>query len=129
MKSADKTKGHSLSSAQAGIWMAQVLDPDNPVFNIAEYTEIGGAVMPGVFESALRRVISEAEALHVRVGEVDGKSRQYMVPDEGWQFLFMDVSSECDPQSVAESWMRADLACAVDLRKDRLFAYALFRLS
>jgi amino acid adenylation domain-containing protein/non-ribosomal peptide synthase protein (TIGR01720 family) len=129
MKSADKTKGHSLSPAQAGIWMAQVLDPDNPVFNIAEYIEIGGAVMPCVFESALRRVISEAEALHVRVGEVDGKSRQYMVPDEGWQFLFMDVSSECDPQSVAESWMRADLACAVDLRKDRLFAYALFRLS
>lgn len=35
---------YSLTGAQTGIWFAQQLDPDNPIYNTAEYIEINGPV-------------------------------------------------------------------------------------
>ena len=129
MRSAEKIKDYALSPGQSGIWITQILKPDHPTFNIGEYVEIHGTVRPELFEQALRQAVAEAETLHIRVAEVDGEPRQYLVPDPSWEFLFMDVSSERDPESAAESWMRADLATPVDPRKDCLFMYALFRIS
>ena len=129
MRSAEKIKDYALSPGQSGIWVTQILQPDNPAFNIGEYVEIHGTVRPELFEQALRQVIAEAEALHIRVAEVDGELRQYLVPDADWEFPCIDVSSEPDPESAAESCMREDLATPVDPRKDRLFMYVLFRIS
>ena len=47
--------GIPLTAAQAGIWYAQQLDPENPVFNAAEYLEIRGSLDATLFEGALRR--------------------------------------------------------------------------
>ena len=41
-----------LSVAQLGIWVAQMLDPRSPVYNIAEYIEILGPVELEVFRKA-----------------------------------------------------------------------------
>ena len=35
-----------LSVAQLGVWVIQMLEPRNPIFNIAEYLEILGPVDP-----------------------------------------------------------------------------------
>ncbi|RCK12961.1 hypothetical protein DT075_06980 [Bacillus licheniformis] len=58
-----------LSGAQAGIWFAQQLDPENPIYNTAEYVEIKGPLDQELFEKALRHVIKEAESFHARFGE------------------------------------------------------------
>ena len=60
---------HSLSSAQTGMWFAQQLDPRNPIYNTGEYVEINGNINQDIFELAVRKVVMEAEALHVRLEE------------------------------------------------------------
>jgi hypothetical protein len=55
-----------LSDAQLGIWFAQTIDPSSPAYNLAEYLEIDGPIDATLFETALRQVVSETEALCVR---------------------------------------------------------------
>ncbi|MCY8532791.1 amino acid adenylation domain-containing protein [Bacillus vallismortis] len=117
---------YSLTGAQTGIWFAQQLDPDNPIYNTAEYIEINGTLNIALFEEALRRVIKEAESLHVRFGENMDGPWQMMNLSPDVQLHVIDVSSEPDPEKTALHWMKADLAKPVDLRYDPLFNEALF---
>lgn len=58
-----------LSSAQAGIWYAQQLHPDNPMYNTGEYVVIQGHVDAACFEASLRQAVAEAESLNMVFGE------------------------------------------------------------
>ncbi|QHM14232.1 non-ribosomal peptide synthetase DhbF [Bacillus subtilis] len=117
---------YSLTGAQTGIWFAQQLDPDNPIYNTAEYLEINGPINIALFEEALRHVIKEAESLHVRFGENMDGPWQMINPSPDVQLHVIDVSSEPDPEKAALNWMKADLAKPVDLGYDPLFNEALF---
>ncbi|QJC89940.1 nonribosomal peptide synthetase DhbF [Bacillus inaquosorum] len=117
---------YSLTGAQTGIWFAQQLDPDNPIYNTAEYIEINGPINIALFEEALRHVIKEAESLHVRFGENMDGPWQMINPCPDVQLHVIDVSSEPDPEKTALDWMKADLAKPVDLGYDPLFNEALF---
>ncbi|MGC2837237.1 non-ribosomal peptide synthetase DhbF [Bacillus subtilis] len=117
---------YSLTGAQTGIWFAQQLDPDNPIYNTAEYIEINGPINIALFEEALRHVIKEAESLHVRFGENMDGPWQMINPSPDVQLHVIDVSSEPDPEKIALNWMKADLAKPVDLGYDPLFNEALF---
>lgn len=117
---------YSLTGAQTGIWFAQQLDPDNPIYNTAEYIEINGPLNIALFEEALRHVIKEAESLHVRFGENMDGPWQMINTSPDVQLHVIDVSSEPDPEKTALNWMKADLAKPVDLGYDPLFNEALF---
>ncbi|MHB9999366.1 amino acid adenylation domain-containing protein [Bacillus spizizenii] len=117
---------YSLTGAQTGIWFAQQLDPDNPIYNTAEYIEINGSINIALFKEALRHVIKEAESLHVRFGENMDGPWQMINPSPDVQLHVIDVSSEPDPEKTALNWMKADLAKPVDLEYDPLFNEALF---
>ncbi|MCY9065650.1 non-ribosomal peptide synthetase DhbF [Bacillus inaquosorum] len=117
---------YSLTGAQTGIWFAQQLDPDNPIYNTAEYIEINGPINIALFEEALRHVIKEAESLHVRFGENMDGPWQMINPSPDVQLHVIDVSSEPNPEKTALDWMKADLAKPVDLGYDPLFNEALF---
>lgn len=117
---------YSLTGAQTGIWFAQQLDPDNPIYNTAEYIEINGPINIALFEEALRHVIKEAESLHVRFGENMDGPWQMINPSPDVQLHVIDVSSEPDPEKTALNWMKVDLAKPVDLGYDPLFNEALF---
>ncbi|MBU8843129.1 non-ribosomal peptide synthetase DhbF [Bacillus subtilis] len=117
---------YSLTGAQTGIWFAQQLDPDNPIYNTAEYIEINGPINIALFEEALRHVIKEAESLHVRFGENMDGPWQMINPSPDVQLHVIDVSSEPDPEKTALNWMKADLAKPVDLGYAPLFNEALF---
>ncbi|WP_286058036.1 non-ribosomal peptide synthetase [Bacillus mojavensis] len=118
---------YSLTGAQSGIWFAQQLDPDNPIYNTAEYIEINGPIDISLFEEALRHVIKQAESLHVRFGEDMDGPWQMMNPSPDVQLQVIDVSSEPNPEKTALNWMKADLAKPVDLQHDPLFREALFK--
>lgn len=119
----------SLSGAQLGIWYAQQLDPVNPIFNTAECIEIRGPIDPVLFERALRQVVVEAEALHVRFGEDTDGPWQSIDPSPDWPLHVLDVSGEENPHHAAQSWMEHDLAQAVDLSRGPLFTEALFKIA
>lgn len=116
-----------LSGAQAGIWFAQQLDPENPIYNTAEYVEIKGPLDQELFEKALRHVIKEAESFHARFGEDQDGPWQEIVPSTDFPLHYIDVSSETDPEQAAKSWMMDDLARPVDLTRGPLFTEALFK--
>ncbi|MEU3622976.1 hypothetical protein BS329_20465 [Amycolatopsis coloradensis] len=120
--------GLPLSAAQSEIWYAQQLDPANPIWNIAECYEIHGPVDVGLFESATRQAVIEAECLRVRFESVDGELRQFVEPFDGWPFPVLDVSDEPDPAAAGRAWMSADVARPVDLTAPPLFGLALLRV-
>lgn len=104
-----------LTGAQAGIWYAQRLDPQNPIYNTAEYVEINGPIDHELFEQALRRVIEDADTLHARFGEDDDGPWQVIDPSSDFPLHFVDVSAKKEPRKAAEAWMKDDLARPIDL--------------
>lgn len=65
-----------LSSAQQGLWFAQCVDPLNPVFNTAHYTELHHALQPLHFKAAIETVIAQAPVLRLRIVEENGQVGQ-----------------------------------------------------
>ncbi|MFB7656312.1 MULTISPECIES: amino acid adenylation domain-containing protein [unclassified Streptomyces] len=114
-----------LTSAQAGMWFAQALDPLSPAQNTAECLEIGGPLDPELFATALRRVTAETEALRVvRVEDTPDGPRQFVAGAVEPPLTVRETGDAGE----AEAWMRADLAEPFDLAAGPLFRHALFRL-
>ncbi|WP_240138467.1 non-ribosomal peptide synthetase [Streptomyces sp. MUM 178J] len=116
-----------LTGAQAGVWFAQAVAPDSPIFRAAEYLEIHGPVDTALFEEALRRTTAEADALHIRFLDTEDGPRQTVGAEPDWRLEVIDVRGEDDPRSAAEEWMGRDLRRRIDLTSSPLFTYALFR--
>ncbi|MCX4231483.1 non-ribosomal peptide synthetase [Streptomyces ortus] len=116
-------------AGQLGVWHAQQLNPDNPIYNMGEYIEIHGAVDTELFEAALRRVVLEVDCFGLRFeGAADEVPRQRFDRRDDWPFHVIDVSREEDPRAGAESWMRADMRRPVDLRDGELFTEAVIKV-
>ncbi|OKI15539.1 non-ribosomal peptide synthetase [Saccharothrix sp. CB00851] len=109
-----------LTSAQTGVWLAQQLEPDNPVYNVAWYLELRGPVDHDRLEAAIRQTLGETGALHVRFTE-DG---QVPVPPT------TDVTLlSFDSLGDARAWMDDDLAQLTDIAHGPLFHHALLRIA
>jgi amino acid adenylation domain-containing protein len=121
-------RGLPLTAAQAGVWYGQQMDPHSPAFNAAEVVEIDGLVDVGLLETALRRVLIEAQCLRTRY-EADGDSgaRQFVEPLDDWTLPVLDLRTESDPTAAAQVWMRAELARPADLGHARTFTFAVLR--
>ncbi|MFI6641778.1 amino acid adenylation domain-containing protein [Streptomyces sp. NPDC050504] len=118
-----------LTAAQHGMWLAQQVDPDNPMYSIAECVEISGPVDTGLFEAALRRTVDESEALRLRfVAGAEGPE-QSVVADLRWDLAAPDFSAAEDPAGAAESWMLARVREPVDLAAGPLFTFGLLKLA
>lgn len=104
-----------LTSPQTGVWFAQQLDPARSDYTIGEYLEIDGALDVGLFEEALRRTLTETEALGMRFAEVDGVVRQTRADRPSFRLATADVGDLPDPAAEAEALMRAELARPIDL--------------
>ncbi|MEU6285098.1 amino acid adenylation domain-containing protein [Streptomyces sp. NPDC047028] len=117
-----------LTSAQAGMWYAQALDPLSPAQNTAECVEIDGPLDAGLFASALRQVVAETDALRVRVQDGPDGPRQLVLPRAELPLTVRDLRGTDHPEPAAEAWMRADLAEPCDLAAGPPFRQALFRV-
>jgi amino acid adenylation domain-containing protein len=118
-----------LSLGQFSIWMAQMLDPTHPCYNIGEYVEIAGAVDPRKFEVALRQVVAATDALHLRFIETEAGPSQYFQHSPDWELVHLDFSGDADPEQAAERWMRQDMSQPLRLDGDVLYRFALLRIS
>ncbi|MCF2135363.1 amino acid adenylation domain-containing protein [Mycetohabitans endofungorum] len=119
---------YALSAAQTEIWLAQQLHPDSPVYNIAQYTVIEGAIDPAVFKAALCQVIDEADTLRLQFIDGDNGLRQ-RIGSPAWSVPVLDLTTEADPQAAAQGWMRTDYEQPVNLLRDPLFCYALLQVA
>ncbi|WP_460443976.1 condensation domain-containing protein, partial [Amycolatopsis cihanbeyliensis] len=119
--------GLPLTAAQAGIWLAQRIDPDSAVYNMAVRAELRGAVDLDRLAAAVRTAVTEAEALHVRIEAQDETPRQVLL-EPRCAVPVLDFRDEPDPAAAAEDWMRRERAAPVDLGRPPLFAQALLRI-
>ncbi|MFF7361572.1 non-ribosomal peptide synthase/polyketide synthase, partial [Streptomyces sp. NPDC008125] len=120
----------SLTAAQREIWLAeQSSRTPIPGYRVGECLEIHGPVDPELFETALRLVVDEVDALHVTfVDEGEGPC-QILRETWDWAPARLDFGSDPDPRATAMRWMERDLSRPLDLARDPLFGHALIRLS
>ena len=120
---------HALTSGQHGIWFSQALNPEGAHYNVAQYTELRGAVDPDRFAEAIRRTIQEVPALRsVFVNAPDGPKQRFvskMILD----LPFIDLTSAEDPHYAAIEWMKIDKDKVFDLERGPPFRYALFKVA
>jgi Condensation domain len=116
-----------LTASQLGIWYAQQLNADNPMYNQGGCVEIRGDLDLRLFEAALRRSVSEAEAFHLRFCGDDEAPQLYVDKSGQWQLHVIDLSTSEDPDAVAEEWMRTDMLRPANLHKGPLFTQAIFK--
>ncbi|WP_432252538.1 amino acid adenylation domain-containing protein [Streptomyces sp. HNM1019] len=127
---ADQNGPHlPLTAAQSGMWLAQQVNPDNPMYSIAECVEISGRVDPALFEAALRRTVDEADTLRLRFVPGPQGPRQSVEDAVDWPLHTLDVSAAQDPSAEAEAWMLARVAAPVDLSAGPLFTFGLITLA
>ena len=119
----------ALTEAQAGLWFAQRLAPDNPSFNTAHAVWIEGALDVAAFMAAANRAAVESEAFALRFAEAgDGQPLQWHDPAHVPLLSLRDLSVEAEPASAARAVMQADRLSAVDPTRDRISQQVLFDL-
>lgn len=118
-----------LTEAQAGLWFAQRLAPDNPAFNTAHAVWIDGPLDVAAFTAAANQAAQEAQALALRfVAGGQGEPRQWVDDGHIPLLALRDLSSEADPAAAARAAMQAERLAVVDPTRDRLSQQVLFAL-
>ncbi|MGW2786856.1 amino acid adenylation domain-containing protein, partial [Streptomyces populi] len=119
-----------LTAAQREIWLAeQSSRTPIPGYRVGECLEIHGPVDRELFETALRRVVDEVDALHVTFVDDGEGPRQVLRESWDWAPAHLDLSGEPDPRAAALEWMERDLLRPLDLARDPLFGHALIKAS
>ena len=118
-----------LTTAQRGIWYAQQLAPENPMFQIGQFVEILGAVEVPVLEKALTLAVSETDALNMAFDEDDAGPYQRPLVREGSLLDVTDLRGAAEPETQARMLMDADLGLPRATDGGDLLHTELIRLS
>ncbi|ASN39483.1 non-ribosomal peptide synthetase [Arthrobacter sp. 7749] len=126
-----------LTAAQRGIWYAQELDPENPMYQIAQYVEIHGELDSDVLAEAAQAAVAQTDALNVRFAEDDDGPHQILHPSRV-QLHLTDLrdsqqatngrSHEGGALERARVLMDEDLATPRTMASDELLRLELFHI-
>ncbi|MFJ9030554.1 amino acid adenylation domain-containing protein [Streptomyces sp. NPDC102274] len=126
---ADRPGSVPLSTAQYGVWLGQQFAPPAR-YHVAAGFEVSGDLDPGLFETAFRLTVAEAEPLRAQFPAGEGEEPwQRVGPLPSWRVPRVDLRHERFPMAAAVEWMRADAARPFDLAAGPLFRTAFIRLS
>ncbi|MEV0298179.1 amino acid adenylation domain-containing protein [Nocardia sp. NPDC050710] len=117
-----------LSPAQLGMWYAQLLDPDVPLYE-ASYLEMRGRLDIELLKAASYRAAREIGSSMLRLVDNGSGPRQVIDPTIEHEIRYLDLSGSDDPNAEAMRWMRADVAAPIDLVADPLGVSVLFRVA
>lgn len=117
-----------LTPAQRGIWYAQKLAPENPMFQIGQFIEITGPLDEAVLASALERAVAGTDALNLGFAEDTDGPFQYPRPGAATMEV-TDLAAAPDPEAQARALMDADLGLPRDAATDQLLHTELIRLA
>ncbi|RUM98228.1 amino acid adenylation domain-containing protein [Pseudaminobacter arsenicus] len=121
--------GAPLTEAQTGLWYTQRIDPTNPILNTGQYLDIAGPLDIEAFRDAVDRTVREAEALALRFEDGPDGPLQVVDPARLPFLEIVDLTASPDPQAEALAAIEADTNTPLDLSRDRLAAFLLYRLS
>ncbi|MBP5934425.1 AMP-binding protein [Streptomyces sp. LBUM 1479] len=122
------TSSLPLTAAQHGVWVAQRLAPDSPLYTCGVYYDVPGPVDRALLSRAVARTVDETEALRVRFHEVGETVRQAVDPSVQGELAYLEFGGAADPEAAARAWIDSDLATPVPVTGERLFRHTLLRL-
>ncbi|MFT4149262.1 MAG: amino acid adenylation domain-containing protein [Paracoccaceae bacterium] len=115
-----------LTDAQEGLWFFQALDPSNPILNTGQYLDLSGPLNVAALLSAADQALAETEALRLRFHAGAQGPEQWLA--EAPRLTVVDLSDAADPEATALNRMRADTGRALDLARDPVACFTLFRI-
>ncbi|MGW0776400.1 amino acid adenylation domain-containing protein, partial [Streptomyces sp. NPDC002835] len=121
-----------LTAGQRGLWFAQLIDPTNPRYRVAEGTRIPGALDVGLFRRALARTVADMEVLRGRVSDTGSGGEPVFVVGEPVgepPLTYVDLSGAEDPAAAAEKWQRRRLDLPLDVSRPAAYDFALLKLA
>ncbi len=116
------------TSAQYGIWVAQLADEAGSSYWTSEIIELRGCADRSALIDSIRETLEYCQALHMRF-EWDEDMLWQRPQPASTQVEAVDFSCEQDPSQAAQAWMRDALQRPCDVTCDALFRTALFDLS
>ncbi|WP_256962316.1 amino acid adenylation domain-containing protein, partial [Streptomyces sp. NRRL B-24572] len=116
-----------VTAAQLGVWVAQRLEPESPLYQCAVRYD-SGPLDADVLQEAVRRAVAGTDALRARFGD-DGEVFQVVRASVDAPLTVVDLRAEHDAEAAARAWMDEDLATVPDLGGDTLFRHALLQVS
>lgn len=118
-----------LTEAQSGLWYAQRLDPENPIFNTGQYLDLRGPLDVDALCAAVEQAGEEADALALRFFDAPEGPRQVIDAALRPILEVVDLSAEADPQSAALAAIRRDMATPVMPERGPMARQVLYRLA
>ncbi|MFF9977469.1 non-ribosomal peptide synthetase [Streptomyces erythrochromogenes] len=118
-----------LTEGQAGIWYGQRLDASGLAYSYAEFLDIRGPLVPELLQEAVRRVITEAEALRATFGEDAEGPWQRVEPRADPHVPLVDLTGRADPSEAAHAWMRTRIDSPLDPAAGDVQRQAVLRLA
>ncbi|SLN56797.1 Enterobactin synthase component F [Aquimixticola soesokkakensis] len=117
-----------LCDAQEGLWLAQLLAPQNPLFNTGQYITLNGPLDRDIFAQAHARTMTEADALRLRISARSGRAQQSLsAPTPVLEIV--DLRGAPDPHAQALAAMQSDSDTPIDPATDPLARFILFVLT
>ncbi|MFB4300559.1 non-ribosomal peptide synthase/polyketide synthase [Actinomadura sp. NTSP31] len=112
------------SPAQADIWVAQHLDPENPQYNCGVAFAVDGVLDDEVLRAAVDSAVAETEPVRLRFTGGDDGLRAHGDPDAAFPLRVLEMDEDG-----ARAWMDRDLGRPVDLTgADAALTHVLFVL-
>jgi enterobactin synthetase component F len=115
-----------LTEAQDGLWTAQRLEPDNPIYNTGQIVELSGPLDRAAFAEAVGRALAETPALTVCIIAAEDGARQVAAPAPACRVI--DLTHSADPEAEARAAIARDMATPCDPSLGGLVAEILFVL-
>ncbi len=115
-----------LTEAQEGLWYAQRLDPQNPIFNTGHCTEIRDTLNLSKFVQAINQTLQEANAQSLRFIDHESGPLQYLDDTATPVLEIVDLSKLPNAAEQAKAQMLGDLRSAIDPVAQPLARHILF---
>jgi Condensation domain/AMP-binding enzyme len=125
---ADAVGQTNLTQSQLAMWMAQQLQPELPLLNLAALFIVARELDPQRFGRAFQALIDSSDALRTVFEEEDGTPRQRVKTELRFTPDYLDFSGQPDPEAALRAW--ADARCRILFNlTERLFDAALIKLA
>ncbi len=115
-----------LTEAQEGLWYAQRIDPQNPIFNTAQCLDLRGSIDTAAWRNAVTVALADADGLAMRFVDTDDGPRHVL--DEAHRAApeVIDMRVHADAEGEAQRAIERDLTTPLDPTVDRLVAQRLY---
>lgn len=120
---------YPLTNAQKRIWFIEKIYADTSLYNIGGPIRIKGPVNFALLEEAINVMIKRNAGIRLRLVEKDGEPLQYVSEYKRVRLDYKDFSACENPEREYNRWVEKEAGTAFVLYENRLFYFALFRIS